>query len=222
VVSVRRVRVLPYAITQVDAQHACVGSLTADGEWLRPEPVSMDMVESRFAYGAWTELDLGPSAHGDARPEDRSMRSDPAIVDRASPGAVHALARAKVDPDVVTALGGERSLGLVRATVERVYVKRSTGGRRFVRMAFTDGAGRAYDWIVPDLAFRRAIEGHVKGDELDPAEGARVAHGLNTQVTYLCLGLTKPNHKFPGQFRGCHPLVVGVHSFAAPGREVTA
>ena len=37
--------ILPMAITKADDTHACVGALTADGTWVRPEPVTLDLTE---------------------------------------------------------------------------------------------------------------------------------------------------------------------------------
>ncbi|AUX26887.1 uncharacterized protein SOCEGT47_074570 [Sorangium cellulosum] len=215
------VRVLPFAMTQVDDRHACVGSLTEDGRWVRPEPVTLDMVDRAFVYRTWTELALVPSAHPDARPEDRAMLQAPRPLGRIDAAAWKELAERHLDPDVLTALGGERSLGLVKASIERLYLKRSTGGRRFVRMVFTDRASRTYDWIVPELRLRRLIERHAQGDRIDPRAEEHVRRALNDAEIYLCLGLTKPNHRLPGQFRGCHPLVVGLHALPEP-EELTS
>jgi hypothetical protein len=139
----------------------------------------------------------------------------PRITARTRCGEAEALLERRLDRDVEAAFAGTRSLGIVAAVVERVYVRRSTGGRRFVRVAFSDAARQQYDWIVPELRFRRVVEPHVSGDELSADAAERLRCALRAGRTYLCIALTKPNDRFPGRFGGCHPLVVGVHSFGA-------
>ena len=207
-------RLLPLAITGVDGHEACVGALDETGRWLRPEPVTIAEVtaaDPAYRYWHWTEASLGPSTCDDARPEDRALLAPP----RPGPPAVPAADRAALldghaDTDVQAAIGdAHRSLGLVRADVREVYLRRSTGGRTFVRCRFTDGTGAEHDWIVPEIAFaaraRELIHSGRSGTDGLAGAGA----------VYLALGLTKPNDRFPGRFGGCHPLVVGVHPLQA-------
>jgi hypothetical protein len=50
------------------------------------------------------------------------------------------------------------------------------------------------------------------GDALSQRFAAHMVALFARVDTFLALGLTKPNHRFPGRFRGCHPLVVGIHT----------
>ena len=172
-------RLLPLAITGVDGHEACVGALDETGRWLRPEPVTIAEVtaaDPAYRYWHWTEASLGPSTCDDARPEDRALLAPP----RPGPPAVPAADRAALldghaDTDVQAAIGdAHRSLGLVRADVREVYLRRSTGGRTFVRCRFTDGTGAEHDWIVPEIAFAaRAREADPQWTVRDGRPGRR-------------------------------------------------
>lgn len=209
-------RFLPLAITRSGLDHACVGAISDAGRWVRPQPIALTQVSgphASFAYEVWHEAALVPAQAHDRRPEDHDLVSaNIQQHDTLSRDARLALLRRVCDADVSAAISGERSLGLVRARVQQVCVRRATGGRRFLRMAFEDQARESYDWIVPELRFADAAAPHFHGDDLDSAWAGRLVDVLCSVETYLTVGLTKPNHRFPGKFRGCHPLVVGVHS----------
>ncbi|GII66828.1 hypothetical protein Skr01_69130 [Sphaerisporangium krabiense] len=216
-------RLLPLAITKVDDHEACVGAVTEAGEWIRPEPVTTAQVTASdppFRYWRRTEVPLGPSPEPGARPEDRAVRGTP-VLDPASyvpPEERPALLERLCAPDAEAAVGGaRRTLGLIRAEVLDVTVRRATGGRAFLRCRFRDGAGAEYDWIVPEIAFGARVWPHVHDGRLDPEYRAGLLASLRGADTFLTLGLTKPNDRFPNRFGGCHPLVVGVHS-AVPDR----
>jgi hypothetical protein len=93
--------------------------------------------------------------------------------------------------------------------VREVYLRRSTGGRIFVRCRFADGSGAGYDWIVPEIAFA------ARARELIHSGRPGTGDLAGAEAVYLALGLTKPNGRLPGRFGGCHPLVVGVHPVGA-------
>ncbi|MFD7424404.1 hypothetical protein ACFV6M_28730 [Streptomyces californicus] len=78
--------------------------------------------------------------------------------------------------------------------------QRSTGGRTFLRLEFTDNTGERFDWIVRDVRLLDAGPGEIA-----------LPVGPEAPLLYAAVGLTHPNHRFPGRFRGCHPLVVGLH-----------
>lgn len=213
------VRLLPLAITRVDEEEACVGAVTATGEWVRPEPVHTaevaDPATAPFRYWHWTRARLAPPVVADPRPEDRALAGPPRLDERSTvpAGERPALLGKHCDASVEAVFeGARRSLALVRAEIEDLYVRRATGGRTFLRCGFRDPTGAAYDWIVPDIGFGALVWPHVTRQRIDPPVRARLLGALTRSEVYLTLGLTRPNNRFPGRFGGCHPLVVGVHS----------
>jgi hypothetical protein len=211
------VRFLPLAITRVDDSFGCVGAVRETGGWVRPEPVRLADVESPaspYRYFHWTSAVLGPSTEPDARPEDRDIQEagPPRLESALFADLRRSFVRGRLDADVERAFSDGRSLGLIEARLIRFYIKRSTGGRSFVRAVFRDPSETEYDWIVPDLSFNRAVWPHVSAGELEPEWSERLHLAFAGLDLYLALGLTKPNDRFPGKFGGCHPLVVGVHT----------
>ncbi len=204
-----RLTLVPLAVTLADGEAACVAGLSDDGAWLRPEPIAAGQVtgdDPVYDFFRPVGLDLAPSVEPDARPEDRAVVTGP------HPGASvpapqrAALLRAHADHTVEDAFRGERSTGLVQVRPLRLRHRRATGGRTFLRLTFTDASGTEYDWIVRDVRLLRDLAPGADADDLAPALAGPQAPAL-----YLAIGLTKPNGRFPGRFRGCHPLVVGVH-----------
>jgi len=213
-------RLLPLAITRVDAHCGCVGAITDDGAWVRPEPVMIgDVVagDSPYRYARWTDALLAPSKAANPRPEDRAL-----IAADRSPAPGPRLPRTEwlpfmvryLDADVASAFAGQRSLGLVEIAARRLYVGCSTAGRRFVRVEFSDAAGAIYDWIVPDLRFTAGFWALIQSGTSEDDTSSRLLARLTAERTFFAIGLTTPNDRFPGKFRGCHPLVVGVHCAA--------
>lgn len=213
-----RTRFLPLAITRVDDQHGCVGALRQEGGWVRPEPTLLADVTSpasRYRYFHWTSAALAPSTVPDARPEDRDLvagEAAPRLEDPLPEAERRDFLRRHLDDDVAQALAGERSLGLVQVELDGFTVRRSTGGRFFLRAQFADASGERYDWIVPDLALVDRVRPDVLDGVLDPRREQALNALFRRLEIYFALGLTKPNDRFPGRFRGCHPLVVGVHT----------
>lgn len=220
-----RTALLPLAITLVDDREACVGAVTADGRWVRPEPIAPAWVTGsaidRFRYWRWTEVTIGPPVVAAPRPEDRALldcahRPEAGV----SPAERAELLRRLADPSADSALGdARRSLALVRAEIQDLYARRSTGGRVFLRCRFRDGSGAEHDWIVPEVASGLRARPHLVGARLDPGFQAQLVADLAGASVYLALGLTRPNGRFPGRYGGCHPLVVGVHRVGDTGQE---
>ncbi|MCG0287988.1 hypothetical protein [Streptomyces sp. PSAA01] len=195
---------LPLAVTLDAGGGACVAGLDLDGRWIRPEPVTAEQVgpEGPYAFFHPVRIGLGPSTEPDARPEDRAVIAPPRPAGPAlDPAMRERLLKDTADATVEKAFAGERSAGLVPADVRRVYGRRATGGRSFLRLEFTDASGAEHDWIVRDARLVRAFPAPLEGPLPDLAGPC-----------FLSIGLTKPNGRFPGRFRGCHPLVVGVLS----------
>lgn len=204
------------AVTKASDSHACVGALTVDGEWVRPEPVTLDQVRDRstspWRYGRWTTVELGSPTAAEPRPEDRTVRTPPRPAERWAASRCREWTARYVDNSVHEALAGERSLGMVYADLHRVFTKRATRGRLFLRFVFSDRTGEQFDWIVPDIDTADPLLASVRDGELPAELAQRTRDSLQEHgPLLLTLGLTRPNNRFPGRFRGCHPLVVGVH-----------
>ncbi|MEU6021895.1 hypothetical protein [Micromonospora sp. NPDC047134] len=214
-----RVELVPLAVTLAEGEGACVAGLTDDGSWLRPEPVTAAQVTGEdpvYDFFRVVTLDLGAGTEPDARPEDRAVLADPrpgAFVPQARRAA---LLRRYTDATVEEAFGGERSAGLVEVRPLRLHHRRATGGRTFLRLTFVDACDTEYDWIVRDVRMLRDFATAADPDDVAPALA-----GPDAPALFLAVGLTKPNGRFPGRFRGCHPLVVGVHPAdgSAPTRQ---
>jgi len=218
----RTVRLLPLAITKVDGREACVGAIDEDGAWVRPEPVTPADVlgpEPLFRYWSWTEVALAGPVVDDPRPEDRALVGRPAAGSgRPVPPAERPALLAKhCTTDVESAVGGaRRTLGLVRARIEDLTVRRSAAGEDFFRCRFTDLSSATYDWIVPEIAHRQRMAPHVLDGRLDPDARRAALDAYARGEVFLTLGLTRPNNRRPNRFGGCHPLVVGVHAVDGP------
>jgi hypothetical protein len=211
-------RFLPLAITRVDETYGCIGAVTEDGSWVRPEPIYLEELESPdsiYRYFYWTAAYLKASTAVDLRPEDRdlSQTDDEPQLLFALPDTqrLHFLLK-HTDANVEAAFGAQRSLGLIETCVKRFYVKRSTGGKSFVRGEFIDATGEVFDWIIPEIAFGRIVWPYVAEGVLTPSFSERLSDTFAHVRTFFTVGLTKPNFRFPGKFRNCHPLIVGIHS----------
>lgn len=211
-----RVRFLPLAITRSDEQHGCVGAVTSNGKWFRPQPVFAHDVDGPLAlyqYGSWYEADFSPATDLDARSEDHELEGPVSRVGRGPAGDdLRQFLGSLAEPRAISVLDGVRSLMLTRARVHTLYLKRSTGRRLFLRCVFSDGAGERFDWIIPEVALGHVARRSATEDALDPTWTTRFIEFANDVGVYLTLALTKPNQRFPGKFGGCHPLVVGLHT----------
>ncbi|UXH76091.1 hypothetical protein [Roseateles amylovorans] len=213
---------LPMVITQIDEQFGCVSAITPEGRWVRPEPIFTRQVigtpqaPASYQYRQAFRCAVAPGMQDDRRPEDHHLVQDLSPPDAAPFGQDEALAHwmaRHTDPSVIDAFAGERSVGMVTATPQRLYLQRSTRNRVFVRLAFVDATGTAYDWIVPDVAFSHAVLRIMRDQPDQEAIGERLLAILAGTRLFIAAALTKPNHRFPGVFRGCQPLVGGVHTF---------
>lgn len=216
---------VPLAVTLDTEGGACVAGVTAQGRWLRPEPVTAAEVTGAdpvYTMHRPVRLDLGPATGGDARPEDRAVRGTPRRAGPfAGPDERAALLAAVADPDVATAFADGRSAGLVAVRPLRYRRQRSTGGRTFLRLEFTDRTGERFDWIVRDV--RLLLDNDLRlppNGDADGRDPGTLPAGPGAPELFAAVGLTHPNHRFPGRFRGCHPLVVGLHP--ADGSPITA
>jgi hypothetical protein len=212
---------LPLAITLEDEKWACVAGIDAERKWLRPSPIPSAWGRDPtgpFRYRAWTRVSL--SRHPtSARPEDRAINGAPLADARIEEHHYRDLLLTATDPNVEAAFAGERSAGLVRANIEDIYARRHTRGRTFLRLIFHDGIGNRFDWIVPEVATNRALAPHIYDGAVDRKQAQAWLDGVNCGEVFLAVGLTLPNDHMPGRFRGCHPLVVGVHRLPSPAES---
>jgi len=217
--SVEESLLLPMVITRVDAEYGCVAALTLEGRWLRPGPVflaDLESPESRYSFRRLYRCRIAPSSSADSRVEDRDLLGavdGPAVDLQMTEDQLLSWYLTHADADADAAFAGERSVGLIEVRPERVYLQRSTQQRFFVRMAFKDASGIAYDWVVPDIHFGRMVASRLRDAE-DPVQAsASLFQILQSARVFLAVVLTKPINRARGVFRGCQPLVGGVHTF---------
>lgn len=209
---------LPLAITKAEGIYACVGAVAEGGGWVRPEPVylkDIEQPETSYRYFYWSMARFSPSSAVGARVEDRDLPRDgarPQLFSAMTDAERLPFLIGQADVDVSTAFADERSLGLVEVYAKGFYVKRAIGGRLFIRGKFSDRAGESYDWIIPEIRFGLLVWPHVEKGML-LAEFAERLNEIFARIrVFYTVGLTKPNSRFPGKFRDCHPLIVGIHT----------
>jgi hypothetical protein len=211
----RMVRFVPMGISKVSDVEACVGAISEDGSWVRPETPTLAEVkasDSPFVYFQWANAELGESLARDPRPEDHHMVRRALPETSISEQERLAFIHTHLDPSAEAAFSGLRSLGLIKVQVHKFYMKQSTAGRRFLRVEFTDAKGDTYDWIVSEVKFPEKIAPYLRENEITPEFGKKLADFFQSAEVYFTLALTKPNNRFPGKFRGCHPVVIGIHT----------
>jgi hypothetical protein len=211
----KTVRFVPLGISKVSELEACVGAVAEDGSWVRPETPTLAEVkasDSPFVYFQWANAELSESLARDPRPEDHHMVRRAERESFISEEARTELIRANLDPGVEDALAGLRSLGLVKVNVHLFCMKQSTGGRTFLRVEFTDERNETYDWIVSEVRFPEEIAPYLVNGDITPEFGQRLQDIFQSADVYFAIALTKPNNRFPGKFRGCHPVVIGIHT----------
>jgi hypothetical protein len=208
-------RFMTMGISKVSEHEACVAAIRLDGIWVRPETPTLAEIRadnSAFVYFRWANAVLAESIANDPRPEDHHIVRAPLGEEELSLSARAEFLRKHTDPSAGAAFAGERSMGLIRATVHRVYMKQSTAKRIFLRAEFTDAAGERYDWIVTEVRLAEEIAPYLVDGQITAGFGEKLCNAFNSAETYFTIALTKPNNRFPGKFRGCHPVIVGIHT----------
>lgn len=208
-------RFITMGISKVTEHEACVGAIAADGSWVRPETPTMSDIKAKnsaFTYFRWASAALGESIEHNPRPEDHRILQAPFGEEKLSEEAQLEFLRSHEDPGAEEAFSGERSLGLIKARIHRIYMKQSTGGRTFLRTEFTDAKGDTYDWIITEVRFPEQIAPFLVDGQITPEFGEKLLHIFHSSEIYFTIALTKPNNRFPGKFRGCHPVIIGIHS----------
>jgi len=217
--TVEDVVMLPLAITRIDSTSGCAAGLTEEGRWIRPEPVLLDDVAGEdpyYVYGRPVHCRIGPSESLDRRPEDRALLerlTTPDVVTNWQGAALETWLAAHCDAAASASFACGRSVGLIRAQLDRLAVFPSTRGRHLVKLAFVDEQGERNEWIVPCLPFSTFAIATLR-DEGKPEEVAQhMIRCLRDTKVFLTLVLTKPRTNSLGTIRGCQPLVSGVHTF---------
>ncbi|NCP12237.1 MAG: hypothetical protein GW859_09875 [Sphingomonadales bacterium] len=207
---------VPLAMTLPSASEACVAGIDDQGAWVRPSPVPAHWIAGPrplFAYRRASTLRLGPPPRDGARPEDRALIGRPRLSRSLSLAAHRRLLDRAADGGVDAAFAGDRSAGLIRARLRDVYARRHTRGRFYLRLVFDDASGETFDWILPDIAavgyFAEAV-----ADGALAADARRCWLDAHRGEAFLAIGLTLPTRAPDRRFRGCNPLVVGVHGAA--------
>jgi hypothetical protein len=209
------VRFITMGISKVSEHEACVGALRPDGTWVRPETPALADVKaqnSAFAYFRWASAALGDSIENNPRPEDHHMLLAPFGEEQLSDADKLDFLRSHQDPGAEAAFAGERSLGLIKVKVHRIFHKQSTGGRTFLRAEFSDVTGETYDWIISEVRFPEEIAPYLVEGAITPQLSEKLLGIFDSAETFFTLALTKPNNRFPGKFRGCHPVIIGIHT----------
>ncbi|HLJ27748.1 MAG TPA: hypothetical protein VKY85_13640 [Candidatus Angelobacter sp.] len=209
------VRFVPMGISKVSDVEACVGAIAEDGSWVRPETPTLAEVkasDSPFVYFQWANAELVESLARDPRPEDHHMVQRAQCEDWLAEEERFEFIRTHLDASAEDAFAGLRSLGLIQVAVRRFYMKQSTGGRVFLRVEFTDGRGDTYDWIISEVGFPEKIAPYLVNGDITPEFAKKLADIFQAAEVYFAIALTKPNNRFPGKFRGCHPVVIGIHT----------
>jgi len=207
-------QILPFAITRISADEGCVAGITPEGEWVRPKPIRSADIEGSdapFVYKSWTEFSEGKLAISE-HAEDIALTGTPRRTIRIDDDSFKKYLFDASSASVQAGFEGVRSAAVIRARILNVYVRRHLRGRLLLRIVFSDETGASFDFITPEIRFNDFVLPHRVNDELDPDFVSDTLSRFGAE-TFLSIGLTAPNGLFPDRFRGCHPLVVGIHTF---------
>lgn len=121
----------------------------------------------------------------------------------------------QIDGGVEAAFSRNRSVGLIKPLVEQVNFGWDSLFNTFESsFIFQDKTGQRYKFICTDLKwFYSWIYLFQKKRQLLHQQLNELPFQLNKKDTYFVIGLSRPLLEFPGGFRGCWPLILGIHSF---------
>jgi hypothetical protein len=203
-------QLLPLAMTLVEGK-ACVAGLDGQGRWIRPVPVTTEMIVSSappFVYDYWARVRLFERPVG-GQDEDRVLEEVGGNPEPLTPSARREILESACVATVEEGFAGSRSAGLVVCEVLSLIARRHTGGRRYLRIGFRDASGAEHDWVCPEFTLNRIWREKEAGGDggwLD-----RSVRDLAGRRTAVAVGLGDRNDRFPGRYRGRHPLCVGLH-----------
>lgn len=207
--------ILPLAITRFGDGNGCVGGLADNGTWIRPLPMTEELLtgpQKPFSYKNFTRVRLAPRRDGQ-RIEDRDMVSFPSLGSEVSEEDRARILARNSDENVEAVFEAtDRTLGIVEVQIENVSIRRFTGRRKILRCTFLDTKGERYDWMVPEIRLNYYVANY-GDDTLRNQRAMQISDWLQRiELIYAVIGLTTPNERFPGRYRGCHPLIVGLHT----------
>lgn len=218
----RHIHLLPLAITAEDATKGCIAGIDSFGNWVRPQPIPLTWAldsEGPFRYGHWTTIEAVSETTA-PRPEDMTLAGQP-VRGAALPGEeLAALVRAHSSATVDQGFMGARSAAVVPARVEDLYARRHTHGRVFLRLVFEDASGERFDWIMPEVATKARFATECDGDRLNASSVLTWLEDLAAFDVRLAIGLTLPSRPPTDRFKGCQPLVVGLHRLLLPADPI--
>ena len=216
--AMKKVNLLPLAITEVDDVEACVCGLNEKQEWIRLENVYVSDInkeeESKFRYGHVTEMYVTESTAEDRRIEDKHLLRNEgfAVLSSMDKAQLHEILKKNKDLSVEEGLSKNRSACLIKPAVLSICYGRTLGGKKNIRIIFKDEVGDEYNFIVVDREFKKFItEKLAANNTLDLKIAEDIRDMLNSSDTYFTITLTKAVKNYPGQYRGCHALIAGIH-----------
>lgn len=222
-------------LTRMQGDHICVAGYMRNGTCVRPRFAHAPLTESwvwlknQVVIRPFAEVELElhePTPHP---PHSEDYIVNPAyyrLCRHLKENDRLALLRKVEDADVASIFGakiqvndgwfvmsgqGTRSLGTVKASVEKVSYALRQNSRWDYRIAFKDGSGGLYRLAVTDLAFRCFIEyERQKLGKTPDSISAEMLGILRERDVYLRIGLARGWEKYPDR---CHLQITGVHTF---------
>lgn len=217
----RRVRMLPLAITAEGATTGCIAGIDSLGNWVRPQPIPLASARDPhgpFRYGCWTQITVRPQETA-PRPEDMALVCDPEPGPALHPEELAVLIRTHSSATVDDGFADRRSAAIIPARIDDLHARRHTRGRVFLSLVFCDAGGERFDWILPEVATAARFADARQGDGLDTARVSAWLEELAGADVHLAIGLTLASRPAGDRFKGCQPLVVGVHALPREGRR---
>lgn len=213
-----KIKLIPFAITDIDAEHVCVAGIGEDGTWIRPEPILRTDIDvnSYFAYGHMTEFYVEASTAVEKRIEDKDyVREKPtSIIQELTPDETKKIIQQRLDDSVEEIFASGRSIGFIKPKVIDITYGRNLGGSNKIRLIFTDQKGAKYNLIVVERKFKGLVLKNLnESGQLDIEKRQKILEILSKTELYFSVGLSRKNTSFPGPYDGCHALVVGIHAF---------
>jgi len=210
----QRIRMLPLAITAEDAITGCIAGIDSLGNWIRPQPIPLAFArdpQGPFRYGRWTQITVRPEETA-PRPEDMALVCDPEPGPALPPDELAALIRTHSSATVDDGFADRRSAAIIPASIDNLLARRHTRGRVFLRLVFRDASGERFEWILPEVATVARFADARQGDGLNAARVSAWLEELDGADVHLAIGLTLASRTADDRFKGCQPLVVGVHA----------
>jgi hypothetical protein len=222
-------------LTRMQGDHICVAGYLRDGTCIRPlfqwKPLTESWVwlKDSVVIRPFAEVELELLEHNPHPPHSEDWWVNPtyyrllrllkpdkqiALLEKIEDKSVDSIFGAPIRHEngwFITAGQGTRSLGTVKANVERVTYTLHPDGRWDYRIAFADNIGALYRLAVTDLAFRCYLDHTRTQQGVQPDKAAKHLTELFQAATlFLRIGLARGWEKYPDR---CHLQITGVYSF---------